>query len=93
LEVAVEAGLLGLGAFLALTGTIVQRSWQRIFVGIKQPSPRTFLILGIVAGMAGTMAQGLVDTLWFRPQVQMLWWLSVALVFSAFNAYDSPSSS
>jgi putative inorganic carbon (HCO3(-)) transporter len=93
LEVAVEAGLLGLGAFLALTGTIVQRSWQRIFVGIKQPSPQTFLLLGIVAGMAGIMAQGLVDTLWFRPQVQMLWWLSVALVFSAFNAYDSPSSS
>jgi putative inorganic carbon (HCO3(-)) transporter len=90
LEVAVEAGLLGLGAFLALTGTIVHRSWQRLSAGVKQPSPRTFLILGIVAGMAGTMAQGLVDTLWFRPQVQMLWWLSVALVF---HAYDSPSSS
>ncbi|WP_247218356.1 IctB family putative bicarbonate transporter [Synechococcus sp. C9] len=90
LEVAVESGLLGFGAFVALTGTILHRSWQKLIYLVKQPCPQTFLLMGILAGMAGTMVHGLVDTLWFRPQVQMLWWFSVALVFSRYDSKSSP---
>ncbi|MEN9274819.1 MAG: O-antigen ligase family protein, partial [Gloeomargarita sp. DG02_4_bins_56] len=93
LEVAVEAGLLGLTAFLALTGAILRRSWQNLNDFVRQPCPPTFVLMGIVAGMVGTMTHGLVDTLWFRPQVQILWWFSVALVFCTYNRdYDSRSS-
>jgi putative inorganic carbon (HCO3(-)) transporter len=35
------------------------------------------------------MAHGLVDTIWYRPQVQMLWWLAVALI-TASSAAGSP---
>jgi putative inorganic carbon (HCO3(-)) transporter len=86
----VESGLLGLGAFLALTGTILHRSWQNLSYLMKQPCPQTFLLMGILAGMAGTMIHGLVDTLWFRPQVQMLWWFSVALVLGTYDSKSSP---
>lgn len=89
LEVAVESGVLGLGAFLTLTGTIVHRSWQKLQHFIRHPSPQTFVLIGILAGMVGTITHGLVDTLWFRPQIQILWWFSVALVYCT---YDSPSS-
>ncbi len=93
LEVAVEAGLLGLTAFLALTAAILRRSWQNLSDFVRQPCPPTFVLMGIVAGMVGTMTHGLVDTLWFRPQVQILWWFSVALVFCTYNRdYDSRSS-
>ncbi|WAS04328.1 IctB family putative bicarbonate transporter [Gloeomargaritales cyanobacterium VI4D9] len=90
LEVAVESGLLGLGAFLALTGTILHRSWQNLSYLMKKPCPQAFLLMGILAGMVGTMTHGLVDTLWFRPQVQMLWWFSVALVFGRYDSKSSP---
>ncbi|APB34963.1 O-antigen polymerase [Gloeomargarita lithophora Alchichica-D10] len=90
LEVTVEAGLLGLGAFLALTGATLRRSWQNLHYFVKHPCPETFLLMGVLAGMAGTMTHGLVDTLWFRPQVQILWWFSVALVFSTYDSKSSP---
>ncbi|MCS6781867.1 MAG: IctB family putative bicarbonate transporter [Gloeomargarita sp. SKYBB_i_bin120] len=89
LEVAVEAGLVGLTAFAALTATILRRSWQHLRNWCLSPQPPTFLVMGLLAGLAGTMAHGLVDTLWFRPQIQVLWWFNVALVWST---YDSSSS-
>ncbi|WP_448380379.1 IctB family putative bicarbonate transporter [Gloeomargarita sp.] len=90
LEVAVESGLLGLAAFVALTGSILQRSWQTLSQKMRHPCPQTFVLLGVLAGMVGTMTHGLVDTLWFRPQVQLLWWFSVALVCQTYASKSSP---
>ncbi|MCS7031164.1 MAG: IctB family putative bicarbonate transporter [Gloeomargarita sp. SKYG116] len=90
LEVAVEAGLVGLSAFVALTASILRRSWRNLASRYAYPYPQTFLLMGLLAGMAGTMTHGLVDTLWFRPQIQVLWWFNVALVWST---YDSSSAS
>ncbi len=90
LEVAVEAGALGLGAFLALTGSILHRSWQNLCSLVKHPNSSTFLLMGILAGMVGTMTHGWVDTLWFRPPIQILWWFSVALAFRTYDSEPSP---
>ncbi|MEN9217010.1 MAG: IctB family putative bicarbonate transporter [Gloeomargarita sp. HHBFW_bins_162] len=90
LEVAVESGLLGLAAFLALTATIVRRSWVNLSAWMRKPVPQTFLLMGILAGLVGTMTHGLVDTLWFRPQIQILWWFGVALVFCTYDSKSSP---
>ena len=32
--------------------------------------------------MGGLMGHGLVDTVWYRPQINTLWWLMVAIIAS-----------
>lgn len=90
LEVAVESGLVGLSAFTALTASILRRSWQHLGDWYSSPRPQTFILMGLLAGLLGTMTHGLVDTLWFRPQIQILWWFNVALLWRTYGS--SPSS-
>ena len=40
--------------------------------------------MGAIAGMVGLLGHGLFDTVWYRPQVNILWWLMVALVASYY---------
>lgn len=42
------------------------------------PSGRIWLVLGLAAAIAGLMVHGLVDTVFYRPQIQFQFWLIVA---------------
>lgn len=33
-----------------------------------------------IAAMTGLLIQGLFDTVWYRPQVNTLWWLMVGII-------------
>ncbi|HEY9298539.1 MAG TPA: putative bicarbonate transporter, IctB family, partial [Phormidium sp.] len=44
-----------------------------------------FWLIGAIATLAGMMAQGFVDTVWYRPEVNMLWWLMVAIIASFYS--------
>jgi putative inorganic carbon (HCO3(-)) transporter len=46
-----------------------------------------FWLMGALATLLGMLAHGTVDTIWFRPEVNTLWWLMVALIAS----YWTPS--
>lgn len=88
LEVCVETGFIGFASFLWLltvtftqAGAHLQRLRDRL-------SSDGFWLMGAVAGMLGLMGQGLVDTVWYRPQVNMLWWLSVAVIASFYSAFQ-----
>jgi len=36
------------------------------------------------------MTHGFVDTVWYRPEVNMLWWLMVAIIASFYNNSQQP---
>ncbi len=82
LEIAVETGLIGFVCFIWLlivtfnSGLLQLRRLrqQRNVQGL-------WLIAGIVA-LVGMLGHGVVDTVWYRPQVNTLWWLMVGLVAS-----------
>jgi putative inorganic carbon (HCO3(-)) transporter len=44
-----------------------------------------FWLIGAIATLAGMMAHGFVDTVWYRPEVNMLWWLMVAIIASFYS--------
>ena len=82
LELTAETGIVGAIAFLwfAIVTTVHGlRRWVQLSA-IRHPAA-LWVGAGLAAG-AGLMVHGLVDTVWYRPQVQMLWWLSVALISS-----------
>lgn len=76
LELTIETGVVGLIAYGWLVTTVLGS-------GIK--AVRKFPDLWGIAGMSavvGMLVQGLADTVWYRPQVQVLWWLAIALVMT-----------
>lgn len=82
LELLVEAGALGLAAFLWLLLTTFNRAWQTLNHLRAIRHPDGFWLMAAVATMLGMLTHGLVDTIWYRPEVATLWWMMVAIVAS-----------
>jgi len=45
-------------------------------------------LIGAIATLVGMMAHGFVDTVWYRPEVNMLWWLMVAIIASFYSNWQ-----
>jgi len=81
LEVAVETGLIGLAIFAMMILAALARGhfgfWQA-------PSEwQRWLTAGAAAAMYGMMIHGLVDTVFYRPQVQFIFWLLMAILITS----------
>jgi putative inorganic carbon (HCO3(-)) transporter len=46
--------------------------------------PQGYWLMAAITIVVGMMGHGLVDTVWYRPQVNTLWWLAVAIVSSFY---------
>jgi putative inorganic carbon (HCO3(-)) transporter len=76
LEIAVECGVVGLAVFGMLVGSVLARAHETFWAS-DDPAVR-WLASGMAAAILGMMAHGLVDTVFYRPQVQLLFWIMVA---------------
>lgn len=84
LELAVEGGFLGLGCFLWLLLVTLNQGWLQLQKLRQSANREGFWLIAALATMVGMLAHGLVDTVWYRPQVSTLWWLMVAIVASYY---------
>ncbi len=89
LETAVETGLIGLSIFIWLLVITVNQGVQQIQNLRDKNNPAGIWLIAAIAAMAGLMAQGLFDTVWYRPQVNTLWWFLVALIASQYQPKSS----
>jgi putative inorganic carbon (HCO3(-)) transporter len=78
LETAIETGIIGLMIFLFMLGVHSCRCIWGIIANIDYSS--RVILTGCLAGLTGLMIQGLFDTVWYRPQVNILVWLMLALI-------------
>ncbi len=78
LETAVESGIFALIAFLAYLGMQIFSCVKYILTSQRIEN----IILSSIALVAliGTMAHGMVDTVFFRPQIQIIFWVMMALI-------------
>jgi len=76
LEVTVEAGIPGLVVLLGLVATAV-RTGLRLGKGDEPLALPSLASLAIVAGLG---VQGLTDTIFFRPEVQLIGWFALAVL-------------
>lgn len=82
LEVAVETGLIGFVCFIwLLVVTFNSGLLQLRRLMLERNAQGLWLIAGIAA-LVGMLSQGFVDTVWYRPQINTLWWLMVGLIAS-----------
>ena len=89
LETAVETGIIGLSIFVWLLVITVNQGVQQIQRLRDKNNPAGMWLIAAIAAMAGLMAQGLFDTVWYRPQVNTLWWFMVALVASQYKPLNN----
>ena len=82
LEIAVETGVIGLLCFLWLLVVTFNQGIEQIKRLREVSNSQGFWLIAAIAGISGMLAHGLVDTVWYRPQVITLWWLMVAIIAS-----------
>jgi putative inorganic carbon (HCO3(-)) transporter len=82
LEVAVETGFIGLACFLWLIIVTFNSGFSQLRRWRQSRNLEGFWLIGALATVAGMLAHGIVDTIWFRPEVNSLWWLMVAIIAS-----------
>ncbi|MEN9230031.1 MAG: IctB family putative bicarbonate transporter [Thermostichus sp. DG02_5_bins_236] len=80
LELTLETGFIGSLTFAWFLLVLFDHGWQQWHSALASRDPQGLWVAAGLAACAGMMAHGLVDTIWYRPQVQMLWWLAVALI-------------
>ena len=85
LEVTVETGFVGLAAFLWLVIVTFNTAFLQMQRLRKLRSADGFWLIGAIATMAGMLAHGTVDTVFYRPEVNSLWWLVVGLIASYYT--------
>jgi putative inorganic carbon (HCO3(-)) transporter len=77
LEVFVEMGILGIGAFLWLLVTHMARQvWG---VGQRWADGCSWMMAACLAATVAICVHGMVDTVFYRPQVSILFWLVLAM--------------
>ncbi|MES1023761.1 IctB family putative bicarbonate transporter [Gloeocapsa sp. BRSZ] len=86
LEIAVETGLIGLFCFLWLIVVLFSQGLTQLQRLRQQNTREGFWLIAAIAIMVGMLAHGTVDTVWYRPEVSTLWWLTVALIVSYLHA-------
>lgn len=81
-EVTVETGFVGLACFVWLIIVTFNTAFLQVQRMRQLKSVEGFWLIGAIAILLGMLAHGTVDTVWYRPEVNTLWWLIVALIAS-----------
>jgi putative inorganic carbon (HCO3(-)) transporter len=85
LEHLVEMGYLGLGCFLWLIVVTCDRGIRQLNRLRQLGNLQGFWLMAALAAMSGMLIQGMFDTVWYRPQINILWWLMLAIVASHYD--------
>lgn len=78
LEMAVESGIFALIAYLLFLGSLFNSAIKN-FVKSKDYNYKVLLFISFISIVA-VMVHGLVDTVYFRPQVQYIFWTMAAIL-------------
>ena len=78
LETAVESGIFALIAFLGFIITMLKQGIQ--FILKSENIEEIIFVSTAVISISAMMFHGLVDTVFFRPQIQFIFWAMVGII-------------
>lgn len=85
LELTVETGLIGLACFLWLIIVSFNEGIKQIINFRLQNNLQGILIIMAIASLAGLLTQGVFDTVWYRPQINTIWWIILGLIAANYR--------
>jgi putative inorganic carbon (hco3(-)) transporter len=89
LETIVEIGYVGLASLLWMILVIFNHGIQGLMRLRQSQNSQAFWLMAAIVAIVATLAQGVADTVWYRPDIQTLWWLSVAIIASFYQRQES----
>ncbi|MFM7363051.1 MAG: IctB family putative bicarbonate transporter [Cuspidothrix sp.] len=87
LETIVETGFLGFACFIWLIVVTFNTGFLELQKLREARNIEGLWLIGAIATMFGMLSHGLVDTVFYRPEVNTLWWLMMALVASYWQPF------
>jgi len=78
LEIAIEMGVIGLSVFLWLI-LVITSNGLKTFESSTSTEIK-LMIASILIAFIGIAGQGVFDTIWYRPQVHIIFWILVAIL-------------
>lgn len=78
LEIAVEQGFIGLFIFCSLLFVVLLRIIFALDVAETLTLPHQYLMGALLTAVAGSVGYGIFDTIWYRPAVNLVFWLIIA---------------
>jgi putative inorganic carbon (HCO3(-)) transporter len=82
LEHILEIGWFGFASFLWLLIITMGEGLRHLKALRAAQNLQAFWLMAALASGVGLLTQGLFDTVWYRPAINTLWWLMVAIVAS-----------
>ena len=79
LEIAVEAGIFGLIAFVSFVVLFLIKSFKYILKNAPERLAEKLIVASAILTVIGVFTHGMFDTIYFRPQVQFLFWTMIAM--------------
>lgn len=79
LEIAVESGIFALLTFILFLYFVIEKCFKYCLNKELELKDK-ILALSVVLMICSTMGHGLFDTIWFRPQLQILFWLNIGML-------------
>jgi putative inorganic carbon (hco3(-)) transporter len=87
-ETIVEVGYVGFACLIWMLVVIFNCGLQGLHRLRQTRDPQAFWLMAAIVSMVATLAQGATDTVWYRPEIQTLWWLTVGIVASFYQSSE-----
>ncbi|MGL5078205.1 MAG: O-antigen ligase family protein, partial [Waterburya sp.] len=92
LEHIVEMGYLGFSCFIWLVAVTCNHGLRQLSRLQRTRDKRGIYLIAAIAGTASLAFHGFVDTVWYRPQINTVWWLLLAIIASFYDDVNIKSS-
>ncbi|MEM9508495.1 MAG: IctB family putative bicarbonate transporter [Cyanobacteria bacterium P01_E01_bin.35] len=89
LEHLVEMGYLGFSCFIWLLAVTFNHGVRQLVSLRQSRNKQGIYLIAAIAATASLAFHGLVDTVWYRPQINTVWWLLLAIIASFYDDYRS----
>ena len=85
LEHIVEMGYIGFGCFIWLVTVSINHGVRQLALLRQNKNKRSIYLIAAIAATASLAFHGFVDTVWYRPQINTIWWLVLAIIASFYD--------
>ena len=84
LETAVESGIFALISFVGFLGVNIYKAIKFI---LSEKTTEVVFALAALISIIGVLTHGMVDTVFFRPQIQFTFWIMVGIINTVINKH------
>jgi putative inorganic carbon (hco3(-)) transporter len=86
LETLVEVGAIGFASLMWAIVVICDCAVRGIIRLRQTGDTQVYWLMAAFAAVVGLLVQGATDVVWYRPTIQTLWWLCVAIIASFYRS-------